>query len=343
MFQKGISRRSRRLISAIVCMTISFTGTCLGLQAQDCGTFKINPNTNARIHVAEPGVDYSFYIELPGAGVLTLEVEAAGADSEAVKLSALEHGCGDPVEHDAMTIERSGGYRMIAFPAAGTYVFSVASRAGRQAIEGFSLTTSFVPMAAAETAFYLEPESAGLGLKVRQTELFADLSRFKNEKEEVDPDPGKSLRRPPVLTLLAVRAAEIDKNEKEEVDPDPGNKLSRSSVDARLALFGDLATKNEKEEVDPDPGKSLPRGRVVTGMTSIRGQGGGWPSFRRDAAVSLWIGGTSTAAGAERHGAVLEWLARLMSAEMAAARLTAPGAEGGGWRLLGYEPDPVDP
>ena len=280
------------------------------------------------------GNETVFFVSLPTAGFLSLEIPE-DEFLQGSEVEILSSRC-DPLNNDQFVlVQRSASSRWLAFSRPGDYYLRLTAR-GPEGLQGVRLRASFTAALVVENVHRLRPIRRTGEAVVRQTDFYPH-PRFKNEWEEVDPDPNKSRRMSPVLTLLVARVASLAKNEWEEVDPDPNKSTRISTTSARLVLVpsAGVSTKNEWEEVDPDPNKSgSSRGRFIDGLLSV---GDGFAGELRRGFVSFQL--TEAAlTSTPRYDALFEWLVAVLEVEIARSRLVAPGTGDRSFRLVDYQP-----
>jgi hypothetical protein len=308
--------------------------TAAGARALDEGcanAVSLPPGTSIEVSAEGAEIDHFFSLDAPATGILTLEAAGAGGASPELDL----RDCGGPgAGRDAMTLDRSASRWVIASPVPGRlYVRVVTPELGQRA----RLTSSFLAAETVAAETVVGTDSGRAGVRLRRTDFFGFGD--KSEEEMVDPDPGKSAHRRPILTLFSVQTAGALKSEEEMVDPDPGKSAGGPVLRVRLALLGDRAAgfrpKSEEEMVDPDPGKSGRRsGRVVDGLLTVDDPNSARPPWRQGR-VSLFLDDASPSV--EGDGALFEWLTEVLWAESAAARWVTPGTHDLGWQLLEYD------
>ncbi|MEM8933629.1 MAG: hypothetical protein AAGE94_20740, partial [Acidobacteriota bacterium] len=168
---------------------------------------------------AAHGTAEVFRIDLPTAGIATIEVATPRLDANPVRLDVhrVDQLAGTKV------LDRSATRLVVATRDSGSWWLRVSARhVGR-----FKVLTHFAPATIRDDQLDFEARGHGGSLHARRTSFYAidgDPSPFKNQPEVIDPDPdttrgdtGRLLARFWRLESLSP----LDKNQPEVIDPDP--------------------------------------------------------------------------------------------------------------------------
>jgi len=226
-------------------------------------------------------IEGSFLIvDVPSAGVLELTSPGTTLDFLAARMDSTAEACSRSRRTLEVTFtEGTHDGQMMGIASSGRYLFQVVQR-GARADERAATEVFFAPMTVVQTNHYVASPPDRAGVAIRQTDFYRLGLTFKNEEEEVDPDPYENSRKKPIFSVLEARLPLRLKNEEEEVDPDPYRGEALSTLRGRLVLIseersGPTFAKNEEEEVDPDPYRkaSAPVGRLAEVATGTCGPG----------------------------------------------------------------------
>jgi hypothetical protein len=183
-------------------------------------------------------------LNVPGAGIVALDVTVPGSAKAEPKLGFLGRSCSTAADPDAATIDKTAAHQVIAFRAAGQYYLRVAAQDPLQLLGDYKVHTRFAAAEIVDDSFETELGREGERFPVRQTDFYVDRGAE------------------PVASLFTVFSPGTQNIEDEPVDPDP-NGIEDEPVDPDPNGFAgsDFASKIEDEPVDPDPNGFQGNGR----------------------------------------------------------------------------------
>ncbi len=200
-------------------------------------------NASLRSHGDAGGEPELYKLEVPAAGLVTVEVAVPGLSEVEAKLGFLGRGENPAVDGESTVVERRATGLALVTEAPGTYLFRVAAQDPRRSLGRYKITTGFVA-----------------------AEIFGGRSKEDDGVIEIDPD----LAPPPP-----------DPEDKEddgviEIDPDsraphPGN---RALDEAALRLAWRELCRRKADDHSETPGCAT---RLQPGRRVVAGElGGAW-------------------------------------------------------------------
>lgn len=171
------------LFAGIFVVTLS--GYAAGAESVDdpcIDAIPVELNSSLRGHGDEHGEPFFVRLEVPSAGILSLDVAVSGNAPIEPKLGFADPGCGMPkTNSDSAILERSATHLVLVAQEPGSYLFRVASQDPWLPLRDFRLRTAFAPNAGPSSPFTkggedeeeieLEPDplihSAGEGRSLR--------------------------------------------------------------------------------------------------------------------------------------------------------------------------------
>ena len=222
----SLSLKNAYKILAVVFLAATSPGLAIDSTAGCAAAAALEPNGLVR-GWADAEAEL-FRLDLPSAGLVTLDVMTPRVEENPVKLELSSNVCAGGNPGKGTVVERSAGHLVLAMRGPGTLWLRAATRVpGR-----YKLFTSFVEARLHEETFAVEASRGDRRLSVRQTSFLAPSSLA-----------------PPQTAI----AGALVKNDQETVDPDPNTVTAPSRLLVGLVRLNDAAEKNEQETVDPDP------------------------------------------------------------------------------------------
>ncbi len=132
----------------LVCvLAVSSSASAFGITGEICDDATAVPlNDSVRDH-GDFG-DRFYKLEVPAAGLVTLDVAAPGTAEVAAKLGFFGRGCGTPSQGRFAVVEQTPTGLVLMTDAPNTYVFAVAAQDSQSSLGEYKLTVGY---AAAET------------------------------------------------------------------------------------------------------------------------------------------------------------------------------------------------
>ncbi len=207
----------------------AFEPTCIN-------TTSMPLNTSFRSDEQIPGSSRFFELEVPAAGLVTLDVATPLTDEIEAKLGFFGRGCSEPspFSNELDVIEQAPSRLAWIADAPGTYVFAVAAQDPRNPLGRYKLTAGFVAVEALDRQSFDRRREKD-GEDDDELELEPDLKDGEDDDElELEPD------------LKAASRFEKDGEDDDELELEPDLKDGEDDdelelePDAKTVLPGDL-------------------------------------------------------------------------------------------------------
>lgn len=204
----------------------------------------VDPSTTHRGY--ENGSPHLVRMDVPSAGILTMDVSPSNPAAAAARLGFSRHRCGEePGGNEIMTIERSAAHLVLAVRSPGIYTFRLGAQDPRQMLGDYKLTTGFVSATVVDDELTPEPKLAAmLGIdELTVTRTHFHIADFLNKVGEDDTDPGGGgLLSGPLnqgrllMSVASLHGARRQKVGEDDTDPGGGGKNLVSSTRWVLTL-----------------------------------------------------------------------------------------------------------
>ncbi len=118
----------------------------LGGNSEACSVVPIDPNSSLRATGHEAGEPFLVAVDVPAAGILSLDVTVPTSGPAEPRLGFAGASCGAPqVGPEPALVERSATHLVLVVPAPGRQVFRLAASDPRRSLGDFRLATAFSP------------------------------------------------------------------------------------------------------------------------------------------------------------------------------------------------------
>ncbi len=168
-------------------------------------------NTSLRSYGSMEGTAQYFKLEVPQAGLVTMDVAVPGSTEIEAKLGLFGRGCDtpSPFESNSVLIEQTPTHMAFMADAPGTYVFAVAAQDPRSSLGEYRLTAGF----AAEEIY--DPGGTHSGPIASHSE-----SDDGENPDEIELEPDLRIQEPPLTTASNSESDDGENPDEIELEPD---------------------------------------------------------------------------------------------------------------------------
>ncbi|MEM7355781.1 MAG: hypothetical protein AAF657_33505, partial [Acidobacteriota bacterium] len=196
---------------------------------------------------------HAYRVDVPSAGVIRLEVDAAAVAEARPELESINSTCSAGRAGDVVLVEQSAMRQMVAFRSPGTYHFRIAADKPEQtSLIEYELATSFTEALVATEELGLDLYSIDERVLVRWSDLYLTGLKSDDDPDEVNPGPGSPWTSGgPSLSWISFHTASVMKSDDDpdEVNPGPGLTGGHGSRSGSW-----LKSDDDPDEVNPGPG-----------------------------------------------------------------------------------------